>query len=745
MRCSTSQTSRCQRSERVHPRPRPVQASALSPDRLSPIQTWPVGDGSPARLLSLGTLLLVIGLLLPGAPVFAQEAGAPEAPAADAPAATERLSLAHHLEWETLQSPRISPDGRQIVYTRRFRDPVGDGWDNELWVMNADGSRNRLLGEGSDPRWSPDGERIAYLREGRPGGTQIWVRWMDEEGAASQVTRMEHGPSSLRWSPDGRTLAFQAPVPAAPDPSWRIDLPDRPGGAEWTEDAHVEDRIHYRRDGTGILPRTYQHLFVVSAEGGSPRQVTHGDWDHGAPRWTFDGQRLVFQSLRVEDADRQWRHSEIYDVEVATREIRQLTDRRGPDGSPVPSPDGRYIALVGHEFTRDTFYEQKLWVMDSDGQNLRELAAELDRTPRNPRWAPDGSGVYFDAEDRGHRHVFFASLDGGLEQVTDGTQVVTLTGMADDGTAVGTLTTAHDPGSLIHLDRGEGGVGSARSPTVLLSSNAELLARVELGEVEEIWYESFDGTEVQGWIVKPPEFDPNERYPLILAIHGGPHIMWDVGFDFAWQEHASNNYVVLYTNPRGSSGYGSAFGNEIDHAYPGGDYDDLMIGVDSLLARGYIDEENLFVYGGSGGGVLTAWIVGHTDRFTAAVSKAPVINWMSFVGTTDGSGWYRNFRELPWDDPSEHLERSPLMYVGNVTTPTMLMTHERDLRTPISQSEEYYMALQMEGVPTAMVRLKDGWHHRREPPSNFYRVQLYLRNWFERHMVGETPATADGL
>jgi dipeptidyl aminopeptidase/acylaminoacyl peptidase len=219
--------------------------------------------------------------------------------------------------------------------------------------------------------------------------------------------------------------------------------------------------------------------------------------------------------------------------------------------------------------------------------------------------------------------------------------------------------------------------------------------------------------------------------------------MYNVGFNFAWQNHAANGYVVLYTNPRGSSGYGSAFGNAIKRAYPGKDYDDLMAGVDSVINRGYIDERNLFVYGGSGGGVLTAWIVGHTNRFTAAVSKAPVINWLSFVGTTDGSGWYYNFDELPWVDPSEHLRRSPLMYVGNVTTPTMVMTGDRDMRTPISQSEEYYMALQMQGVPTAMIRLTDGWHSRANPPSNFMRVQLYLRNWFERFQQGPTAPEAE--
>ena len=219
----------------------------------------------------------------------------------------------------------------------------------------------------------------------------------------------------------------------------------------------------------------------------------------------------------------------------------------------------------------------------------------------------------------------------------------------------------------------------------------------------------------------------------MLEIHGGPHAMYNVGFSFARQDHAANGYVLLYTNPRGSTGYGSAFGNAIKNAYPGKDFDDLMAGVDTVINRGYIDSKNMYVFGCSGGGVLTAWIVGHTNRFTAASSNCPVTNWMSFVGTTDGPGWYRNFDKFFWDDPSEHLRRSPIMYVGNVKTPTMLMTGEMDLRTPMPQTEEFYEALKMRKVPTAMIRFKEEWHGTSSKPSNFLRTQLYLRSWFERY------------
>ncbi|MDH5804586.1 MAG: prolyl oligopeptidase family serine peptidase, partial [Gemmatimonadota bacterium] len=256
-------------------------------------------------------------------------------------------------------------------------------------------------------------------------------------------------------------------------------------------------------------------------------------------------------------------------------------------------------------------------------------------------------------------------------------------------------------------------------------------------EVEEVWYTSVDGFQIQGWIIKPPDFDPEKDYPMMLAIHGGPHGMYGVGFNFGWQNHAANGYVVLYTNPRGSSGYGSEFGNAIKNAYPGKDFDDLMAGVDTVINRGYVDENNMFVYGCSGGGVLTSWIVGHTDRFAAASANCPVTNWLSFVGTTDGSSWYRNFENFPWDDPSEHLRRSPLMYVGNVTTPTMLMTGVNDLRTPMPQTEEFYQALRVLKVPTTMIRFNGEWHGTSSKPSNFMRTQLYLRGWFERYTTTE--------
>ena len=671
----------------------------------------------PHRVLSW---MIVVVLFLPAA--------------AAAQAQNRKLSLDLYLDMEEVADPQISPDGKQIVFTRRWVDKLNDKWEPALWIMNVDGSRQRSLIKGSSARWSPDGTRIAYLAEGQPTGTQIFVRWMDAEGGLTQITRVEKTPAGLAWSPDGQFIAFTMVVPKKE--TWNIKLPPRPEGAKWTKDPRIVERPVYRLDRVGFLEDGYRHLFLVPATGGAPRQLTSGDYNHGSElfstgaqlSWTPDGREILFSSLRTEDWEYQTRESEIYAVNVRDGSLRQLTHRKGPDQNPVVSPDGKLVAYTGYDWTDDTYIDAKLSVMGIDGSNPRVLTARLDRTPQEMHWAPDGSGVYFTAEDRGTRNLQFVSLRGEIRQVTQGNQLLHVTGISSTGQAVGTLTSYYKPADVVAFDLRK------PEPKQLTFVNDGMLQDVKLGEVEEIWYSSADSLRIQGWIIKPPDFDPKRKYPLMLSIHGGPHGMYGVGFNFGWQNHAAEGYVVLYTNPRGSSGYGSAFGNAIKYAYPSKDYDDLMRGVDEVIARGYIDTRNLFVYGCSGGGVLTAWIVGHTDRFAAASSNCPVIDWISFVGSTDGpTYWYSNFKKHPWEDPTEHLQRSPLMYVGNVKTPTMLMTGELDLRTPISQTEEFYEALKIRRVPTAMVRFYEEFHGTTSKPSNFMRTQLYLRYWFEKY------------
>jgi len=636
-----------------------------------------------------------------------------------------KISLEQYFDLEDVQDPQLSPDGKQIIYTRRWVDKLNDRWESSLWIMNADGSRSRHLVDGSNAVWSPDGSRIAYLAKGEPSGTQIWVRFMDGEAAPTQITRLTETPADVEWSPDGKSLAFRMLVVQRDE--MRIPMPAAPKGAKWVEPPRVVTRLKYRQDRQGYVDDGYRQIFVVPADGGTARQITTGTWDAGEPEWSRDGKSIVFSSLRTEGAEYAWRESEIYAVDVGTRQVRQLTNHKGPDNGPRVSPTGKYIAFTGYDSTDATWQDSHLYVMDADGSNRRILTETFDRSPQGILWAPDESGIYINVESDGWRNLYFVPLAGGGRPITKGSQLLTVTSVNKSGEMVGVSSTSLKPNDVVAL--------SVKTPAIraLTAVNEDILAGKTLGQVEEFWYPTADGMKIQGWIIKPPGFDAKKKYPLMLSIHGGPHSMYNGAFNFAWQEHAANGYVVLYTNPRGSTGYGSAFGNAIKNAYPGKDFNDLMAGVDTVIGRGYVDARNLFVYGCSGGGVLTAWTVGHTDRFAAAVSQCPVIDWVSFVGTTDGQSWYNNFKKYPWEDPSEHLARSPLMYVGSVKTPTMLMTGVNDLRTPISQTEEFYEALKVRKVPTAMIRFNDEWHGTSSRPSNYLRTQLYLRSWFEKY------------
>lgn len=650
---------------------------------------------------------------------------------ANAPAQeAKKLTLDLFLDWEYVLNPQISPDGTQILYTRRWTDKLNDRFENEIWIMNADGSRNRFFLRGGSPVWSPDGRRIAYIAPGQPAGAQIFVKWMDAPDEGTQLTRLERAPSNLAWSPDGRRIAFNMLVPARP--SMRPNLPPRPDGAKWVEPPRFVDKLNYRSDGSGYRQEGFTHIFVVADAGGAARQLTDGDFNHNEPEWLPDSTTIVFSGVRKPDAEYLRYGQEIYALNIQNGQIKALTDRDGSDTNPAVSPNGKFIAYTGFDRNDDTYNIQKLYVMDADGANKRVLTETFDRSPFGLMWSDESDGVYFSTEDKGTNNLYFAALRGAAapRAVTTGNHQLLPSSMSKTGAVAGVLSDARQPGDVVIFNL------KNPAPRRLTDVNGDLLEGRRLGDVEEIWYDSVGGFKIQGWVVKPPDFNPSKKYPLILYIHGGPHAMYGIGFNFEFQNHAAEGYVVLYTNPRGSSGYGKQFGNAINNAYPSQDYDDLMRGVDEVIKKGYVDEKNLFVTGGSGGGVLTAWIVGHTDRFAAAVSMKPVVNWYSFVGTTDGADWYYNFKRLPWEDPSEHIRRSPITYVGNVKTPTMVLTGDLDLRTPLEQTEQYFRALKLRKVPTAMVRLNNEYHGFNamglRHPSNRLSQISYLRMWFER-------------
>ncbi len=641
-------------------------------------------------------------------------------------------------ELEYAADPRISPDGAEIVYVRSFFDVMTDRARRNLWIVDSDGTDHRPLLAGqrnfSSPRWSPDGSRLLYVAADEHGKSQLYARWMDT-GQTAMLTQLDTGPGGLSWSPDGRTIAFTMFVPDPPKSF--AELPAKPEGATWAPPATSWERLFYRADGAGFLPVGYTHVFVLPAEGGTPRQVTSGNYNHGGtPSWTPDSRHLIISANRRDDWE--WvSDSELWEIAVDDGTIRALTDRRGPDSGPAISPDGSMIAWTGYDDRYLGHQVTKLYVMNRDGSDRRMLAGDLDRSVSNLHWTSDSQGIAFQYDSEGNTRLARTDLQGNVTELASSVQGMSLGRPYGGGTfsASGndryafTLGTPEHPADLAVTD----GSGAVHRLTNL---NQDLFSQRTLGAVEEIWYESsHDGLPIQGWIVKPPDFDPSRKYPLMLEIHGGPFANYGDRFSSENQLYAAAGYVVLYTNPRGSTSYGEDFGNEIHHAYPGNDFHDLISGVDAVIERGYIDENQLFVTGGSGGGVLTAWIVGHTDRFAAAASQKPVINWYSWVLTADMGGsagltyW---FPGAPWNELDHYMDRSPIHHVGNVTTPTLLITGEVDWRTPMSESEQFYQALRIRKVPSALVRIPEAAHNIGARPSHLISKVQHILAWFER-------------
>ncbi|MDX1389548.1 MAG: S9 family peptidase, partial [Acidobacteriota bacterium] len=544
------------------------------------------------------------------------------------------------------------------------------------------------------------------------------------------------------WSPDGKWIAFFARVAGTPPEI--ATMPAPPEGATWAEPATVVDRLVYRFDQRGYLPEGFWHLFVVPADGGTARQISTGDFHHGGvtwvgggPSWTPDGKSILISANRRDDWDMEPLDSDVYAFTVADGSMTKLTDRRGPDAEVVVSPDGKRIAYSGFDDAYQGYQVSRIYVQDVAGGKPVVLTAKLDRGASYPTWAPDGKGVFFTYTDHGRVVLARATLDGSFETVAEdlGAGLSAYAGgesysVADSGAVAFTYETWDRPGDVATIEPG------AETPTVLTTLNADLFEQRSLASIEEINLKSsLDGRPVQAWILKPPGFDPEKKYPLILEIHGGPFAAYGPLFDLEKQVWAARDYVIVYANPRGSTSYGEEFGNLIHHAYPGDDFYDLDSTVTAVVERGYIDPERLYVTGGSGGGVLTCWMIGRTDRFRAAATVYPVINWFSWVLTADipSFGVKYWFPGPPWEHTEHYMKRSLFSVFANVVTPTMVITGEHDWRTPISESEQYYTALKLKGVDTVLVRVPDEPHGIRVRPSHHVAKMENIVGWFDRY------------
>ena len=641
------------------------------------------------------------------------------------------------LEWAT--DPRVSPDGNTIVYVRKSNDIMNDRERSNLWQVSIKGTNHRPLYSGLNtirsPRWSPNGEKLAFISN-NTGSQQIHVRWIDN-GETAVVSQLQESPSNLSWSPDGKWLAFTMNVKAVPE---TIAEPRaKPEGANWAEKPITVTTTQYQYDGQGIVEPAYRHVFIVPADGGSARQLTQGNFNHyGSLAWSLDSDHIFFSAYRSDDWELVSGEADIYSVSINTNKIKQITNQSGAERSPMISPNGQLIAFTKKERRPLAYSPDRVGIMSLDGKNMRLLSEELDGDANNVQWASDSRSLYYTYDERGIRKIGQVTVKGKLKEIIEGLGGTTLGRPYLSGnfhvannTIAFTHGTSERPANI--------GIVNEGKIQILTALNNDLLGHRKLGLVNEITYKSsFDGQEIQGWYITPPDFDPAKKYPLILEIHGGPHLAYGPYFSAELQIMAAAGYIVFYNNYRGSLSYGEDFALLLQYKYSSSeDFADHMSGIDTLINLGFIDEKNLFIAGGSAGGIATAYAIGLTDRFNAAVAAKPVINWLSKPLTADSmvGQIYHQFPGPPWEHLEHYWKRSPLSLMGNVTTPTLLITGEDDRRTPISETEQFYQGLRLRGIDSAMVRLPDTSHGIANKPSRLISKVDHILAWFERYRI----------
>lgn len=683
------------------------------------------------HLLIAGASLLALAAV---SPVFAQSSDAP----------SKRFTAERVFDIEYASDPQISPDGTIIAYVRRSMDRQTDTDRGDIWTLDvATGAHRPLIVGGSSkgaPRWSPDGTRLLYstATDGRP---DMRMFYLDSRDSVS-LGQFYEGPGSAAWSPDGQTIAFTQFVPGK-TPTFATPIA-APKGAEWNAPVRVFDDMTFRFDGAGYLREGATHVFTLSADGGSTRQITSGDVDFGNPEWLGAGTLLVQGNLS-EDREMDPIESEIYAVSLSDLSMKPLTSRDGPDGNAAVSPDGSRIAYVGYDDKLKAYQDTRLYIMNADGSGKRQLAAEIDSSFNGLSWGNDSQTIYAQIENKGVIDVIAVGTSNGLARTVATNLGGTSIGrpyasgsfsvsQTDTPTLAFTLGSTDRPAEIAVQKSGQ----AARALTDL---NADVLPFLDMATIEEIKVKSsVDGLEIEAWVALPADFKVDGSFPLILEIHGGPNTMYGPFFASEIQRYAAEGYVTVYVNPRGSTGYGQDFAQLIDLAYPGDDYQDLMDIVDSLVAQSYADPERLFVTGGSGGGILTAWTVGKTDRFAAAASVKPVINWMTMALAADIGQFVRRhwIRADPWKDPSAYLDFSPIMLIDDVTTPTLMMVGEEDYRTPTWEAEQFYTALKMKGVDTALIRVPGSPHYIASRPSRLIAKTDNIMGWFAKYDPAKT-------
>ena len=634
---------------------------------------------------------------------------------------------------------QISPNGDQIVYRKMGYDVMSDKSTGSLWILNKDGSNHRKLTVNdqseSSPRWSPSGDRIAFVSQGK-NGSEIFIYWV-KTASMARMTQLPQSPSSLTWSRDGSQLAFSMFVPSSPPVI--ANIPKSPKGAKWAKKPRITDRLNHESDGRGYIPTGFSHLFVMPANGGAVRQLSSGDFQHrGSLSWSTDNKSIYFSANRNPDWEYDFRNSELYKITLDKGEITPLTDRDGPDYAPAVSPDGKMFAFMGFDDRREAYQNRMLYLMNIDGSQKRIISQDLDASVSSIQWDADSKGIFFNYDHHGNGKIGYVTLNGKLTKIADHRGGTTLgrpygSGMfsvSNNGLIAYTFSRPNHPADIALVNK------KGQNWTRLTSLNASLFNYKKLGEVEEIWYNSsVDGRKLQGWIVYPPNYDTTKKYPFMVENHGGPILNYGDRFSLEMQLYASAGYVVFYPNPRGSTSYGEEFANLLLNNYPGEDYNDVMDGVDACIAKGIAHEDQLFVTGGSAGGIMSAWMIGKNNRFEAAVVVKPVMNWISKLLVADNYYGYANSRYpgQVWENPTNYWNFSPISLVGNVETPTMVMVGMNDLRTPPSEAKQLYHALKLRKIPTVLVEIPEASHGIARRPSNLMTKIAHTIAWFDKY------------
>jgi len=667
---------------------------------------------------------------------------APPAEKKEAAAGPRNLTIGDYFAIKRVQDPQISPEGKWVAYTVSSYNLKEDKSESQVWMVPvAGGEAIPMTAKGSSAsraRWSPDGKYLAFLASrGENAKAQVWLL-NRLGGEAQQLTEVKQGVQSYEWSPDGTKLALTIRDPSPEDLADEKES-QPPAKRPKTRPPWVIDRLHFKQDNVGYLDRRRTHLFVFDVASKKMSQVTSGDFDDSRPAWSPDGRFLAFVSNRTEEPDANY-NTDIWlvasDNPDQGKTLLQLTTNAGSDTGPVWSPDGKWVAYATKtDWKVSPYATEYLAVVSPEGGASRILTEKLDRSIGSPLFSLDGNYIYFVLEDSGERNLARIPAAGGeITRPITGPRSVTDFEISKDGTVVARISEPAIPGELFVLD--------ARELRQLTKTNDALMAQVRLGEVENIHFKSKDGTEIEGFLYKPPAFNPELRYPTLLRIHGGPIAQYESSFNFEAQLFAANGYVVVTTNPRGSSGYGQAFSMAIFADWGNKDYEDVMAGVDYAIAQAYADPDRLGVGGWSYGGILTNYVITKTDRFKGAISGAS----LGLVAANYGHDHYQKWYELEFGPPMMNREvwerLSPFNYVEKIVTPTLWIGGEVDWNVPIINSEQMYQAMRRLGR-TAQLVVYPGQHHGISKPTYIKdRYERYLA-WYAKYVKGEAPAAAE--